>query len=194
MFGWIMVIFKKSGAFVINYYNSPAPENPPPIRYRDSSIHGPGKGWDMESLNLALEAARIQMDGIDPQSEAFQNQVVGYYPDLDYFYTMGEIMRVREGYVGEATSFKDRVAREFKGTLKTNAWGFYTDDPEHAREVAIRRIGQNPEYVDIEGKVVPSEGVIDQIRQGSPQGQNFVTREINRIDIQQRMLKNSNLL
>ncbi len=190
----MMVIFKPNEAFVINYYNSPAPENPPPIHYRNSSIHGPGEGWKLRTINLALEAARIQMQGIDPQSEEFLNQIVGYYPELDYFYTMGEIMRVREGYVGEATSFKDRVAREFQGSLKTNAWNFLSDDPEHAKEVAIRRIQKNPEYVYVDGRVASVDDIVGQIRQGTSEGERAVVREINTIDVQQRLLKNNNLL
>ena len=188
----LMLIFRK-GKFVINFYHTPEPLSNPPIRNQGGSLCGPkGRLWEMEESDLALEAVKIQTEGVDPQSDEFLSQLVAF-SEAEGFLTMADRLEMRRAYVEQGASFKGRVVNEFQANRHT-VWNLYESDPEHAVELAIKRIEGSTEYVDLDGSVRPVAEVIGDIQQGTDKGKKAVMREINKIDMTERLLKNRNIL
>lgn len=188
----LMLIFRK-GKFVINFYHTPEPMSKPPIRNQGGSLYGPkGRLWEMGEADLALEAVKIQTEGVDPKSDEFLGQLVAFSP-AEGFLTMADRLEIRRAYVEQGKSFKGRIQSEFQANRYT-VWNLYDTDPEHTIELAIKRIEGSTEYVDLDGSVRPVAEVIGDIQQGTDKGKKAVMREINKIDMTERLLKNRNML
>ena len=77
--------------YVLNYYNSPAPQNPNLTRNANDSVRASGdRRWRVKEVDLALEVARIHMDGVDLGDEGFKSQLFGWSERLGRFVTMQE--------------------------------------------------------------------------------------------------------
>lgn len=188
----LMLIFRK-GKFVINFYHTPEPAQRSPIRNQNGSLFGPkGRLWEIGEADLALEAVKIQTEGIDPESNEFLRQLVAF-SSTEGFMTMAERLEIRKKFVQQGKSFAGRVLSEFQANRYT-VWNLYETDRKHAAELVIRRIEDSPEYVELDGSVIPTSEIIDQILQGTDRGERAVKREINKIDMTERLLKNRNLL
>lgn len=188
----VMYIFKPSG-FVINYYNSPEPEKPYTIRNVGNSLYGPKeRRWREDEVDLALEKAKIHMDGIDHTSEEFLNQPVGWSDVEQRFLTMGEIMASWERYKNEPKSFKEKN-RRMQTTLHKSVFQLLEEAPEKAKELAIARISKDPTYTDFDGQTSPTKAIVEHITQDDAAGKKAVLREMNRIEAQQTLLRDRGL-
>lgn len=188
----LMLIFRK-GKFVINFYNTPEPMSKPPIRNQGGSLYGPkGRLWEMGEADLALEAVKIQTEGIDPESDEFLSQLVAF-SSTEGFVSMAERLKFRKAYV----ELGKTAAQRYKLGLEMNSytvWSLYDTDPKRAAELVIKRIEDNPEYGELDGSVSLTSEIIEQILQGTDRGEKVVRREMNKIDMTERLLKNRNIL
>lgn len=185
-------IFRPNG-FVINYSNAPESETPNIIRNTGNSIYGPmERRWREDEVDLALEKAKIHMDGIDHTSEEFLNQPVGWSDVEQRFLTMGEIMASWERYKNEPKSFKEKT-RRMQTTLHKSVFQLLEEAPEKAKELAIARISKDPTYTDFDGQTSPTKAIVEHITQDDAIGKKAVLREMNRIEVQQTLLRDRGL-
>ncbi len=188
----LLFIFEPDG-MVLNYYNSPEPEGKYSIRNKGDSIRRGGNWrWGKEDVNLAVEKAKIHMQGVGHESDEFQGQLAGWDPTEDRLVTMGERMKSNRQTL-EQKGFKEREAL-LQTRKPGGVWNLLEENPQKAAELAITRIGQSDQYIEVDGTPRPSVDVVGEIRQGTDAGQRAVRREINIIESQESLLRVRGLL
>lgn len=190
----IRFIFRESG-FVVNYKNSPEPDSPFTHRNKDDSIYGPNEQrWKLDEIDLALEAAKIHMEGVDTFSPQFRDQPVRWSEEEQRFVTMGERLDDYKNFQAKTTSFKKQVAEEWerKAHYQT-VWNLLAADPVKAQELAALRISKEQKYAvrGIEYSPVEME---EHMSAGDPVWVRAVIQELNRIDAQEFLFRIRNML
>lgn len=189
----MVFIFKQDG-FVVNYYNATEPINPYTLRNKDDSMFGPWeKRWQMDQVDLALEKAKIHMEGVQHTSEVFRSQLAEWSDEKQRFLTIGERLDERERYVTELKSFKKQQQRKWQVSRKT-IWDLLKTHPDKADALALKRISAMPIYLTFDGTQLSSEEIAQNIKEGTDLGQQIVLRELNKIEAYERLLKDHGLL
>jgi len=109
---FIIIIYREDTSdpgFVVNYRNSDEPAAPYTIRAASNSVFNPADDrWSKNGIKLALENAKIQMEGIDHEDPSFLAQPAFWSESESTFLTIGERMQEHARILGLKKSEKQK--------------------------------------------------------------------------------------
>lgn len=189
----LLFIYRPQG-FVINYYNSPEPQDVSPqakiVRNKNNSLYGPLQHrWTNEELDYALQKAHIHMTGIDIHDPHILQQAAGWHDGKPI--TLGQRMQLYEDYK-MAGKKKPQHLKNILTSTKS-VFAFTSQNPEAAQALALSRITQDP-YILPSGQMYSQESAIAHIQQQTSLGQEIVSGELYRVEAVESLLKNHGLL
>ncbi len=180
-------IYRPTG-LVINWYNTPPPDELERIRNVNDSIYGPhDRRWEKGEEDFALEKALIHMNGFPRNDESVYEQLVDWDASEQCFISLKEKLEKRQE---EIARHKREKTKTPKPPLET-AWNLPSDTQT---ELAIARIAPHDVYTFFSGAQTATEGVLKQIRSGTSIGKTTVERELHKIGAYETLLRDHQIL